>query len=383
MACPNVLSGQSFLTSLIEHVDCQARSIGFYGYGALADPGSPVALALTALLTVFVALFGIRLAFGQPMAGGTLTMEAARLGLVLTLATSWPAWRVVGYDLLIYGPKEVAQAIMGGAQLPGGRADLIARLQAVDNALASFGVFGSGRLGVATGDWFQLGLARNTFLVGTVASISIVKLASGVFLALAPLAAILFLFRLSTPIFIGWMRGMAALFFASITITLALAAELAILEPWMQNALQQRASGNQTLDAPTEAVAITLSFTIICFSLLALCIRLAFWPGSKHSNFRATFDRISVPSDLRANSTYKPSDTMGAEGRAQLLPASIQGTILREERIYGRHHSSIAQNPIPSGKLQPITAQQDRLGSSYRRNVRRGSTLARKRDRQE
>ena len=46
--CPRLSTGEAFLSTLLRHIDCQAQTIGADGYQALADPGSPFALALTA-----------------------------------------------------------------------------------------------------------------------------------------------------------------------------------------------------------------------------------------------------------------------------------------------------------------------------------------------
>ena len=59
--CTAPSSGSGFVSGALDFIDCQAQTIGEAGYQALAQPGSTVSLALTALLTIFVALFGVRL----------------------------------------------------------------------------------------------------------------------------------------------------------------------------------------------------------------------------------------------------------------------------------------------------------------------------------
>ena len=95
MACAPVQSGQRFVVQMIGHIDCQAQAIGAYGYGALSDPSSSIAIAFTGMMTLFVALFGLRLMLGQMQSGRDLVGDMLRIGIVLTLATSWPAWRVI------------------------------------------------------------------------------------------------------------------------------------------------------------------------------------------------------------------------------------------------------------------------------------------------
>lgn len=216
MTCPTLHTGQQFFAVTLAHLDCQAQTIGSYGYGALAEPGSPISLALTGLLTVFVAIFGLRLLTGQILGPRDLLGDVVRVGIALTIATSWPAWRIVGYGLLINGPDEIARTIGLGAALQGSSGDLAGRLQRVSEALAALNLYGSGRLGAATGDWFQLGLARGAFLTGTLVPLAIVRLMSGILLAIAPLAACFLLFDVSRSVFAGWARSLVMIFVASI-----------------------------------------------------------------------------------------------------------------------------------------------------------------------
>src|SRR5687767_5935772 len=101
MSCPAVLTGGEFLVQALAHLDCQAQTLGSFGFQSLAQVGSPAGLVLTALLTLFVAIYGIRLLFG-PGNGGSdeardLVNAVLKIGIVLTLAVSWPAWRTLAY----------------------------------------------------------------------------------------------------------------------------------------------------------------------------------------------------------------------------------------------------------------------------------------------
>ena len=389
MACPAVHSGENFLASALAHVDCQARAIGAYGYGALADPGSPVALALNGLLVIFVALFGVRLLTGHAGAGRDAVAGVLRIGVVLALATSWPAWRVLGYDLVINGPGELARAIGLAAQLPGARGDLAARLGAADEALFALNQWGAGRLaGISQGDWFQLGLARTAFLAGTLMPLALIRLVSGILLAIAPLVAGLMLFGITRPLFAGWVRGLAMCFLASLALTLVIGVELALLEPWLQDTLARRVGGEELLNAPSESLALTSAFALVALGAIAICARIAFHAAGT----RIALDRPWAAPDSPAWRHGTPL-LAGLASRAAEEPVShargvvqaISEGMRREERLAASPPRAALLAASQSGQEIPSAAQSapdrgEALGGSWRRAATRVSRAGQRRD---
>jgi type IV secretion system protein VirB6 len=294
MACPDVHTGQRFLADMLGQVDCQAQTIGAYGYGALADPGSVVSSALTVLLTMFIALLGLRLLVGERMGLRDLVGSALKLGIVLTLATSWPAWRTVGYDLVLQGPAEVAASVGLASGLPGSGGELTERLQSVDDDIVILTIYGSGRMtggrarsdtindsfrGTALADDQALGWGRVAFLGGVIAPTAAVRLGAGLLLALAPLMAALLLFGGTRDLFFGWLRGLGACAAGAVVLPLIYGVELAVMEPWAADAVAQRGSEVLTPSAPTELLVIGLAFAGVAFAVLALIARIAFFGG--------------------------------------------------------------------------------------------------------
>ncbi|HKT85349.1 MAG TPA: type IV secretion system protein [Novosphingobium sp.] len=386
MACPVVHTGQDFLASALAHIDCQAASIGAYGFGALASPGSPVSLALTSLLTVFVALFGIRLLLGHPMQSRDVVGDILKVGIVLTLATNWPAWRIIGYDLIIHGPSQIAQVIGAGAGLPGAAGDLADRLQNLDKGLAALGEFGSGRLGVAQGDWFQLGFARSAFLTGTLGPLALVRLTAGFLLAIAPLMAGLLLFGVTRGIFEGWARALVTTFLASMLLSVIYGAELALLEPWLEDALQQRANKEQVLDAPVEILVATLSFAVVALAGVFLIARLAFHRGASVPAVPRGFPERAEVAVSRGR-TKVLSGSGEEPSRALLVTHSVNENLRREERIAeimrveGRwsERSNSAPPPVLAAEATRHGGE-NALGSTWRRPSARASRASRRRD---
>lgn len=385
MACPAILSGQSFLASAIAYVDCQSQTIGSYGYGALSDPTSPVSLALAGLLTILVALFGLRLLLGYWVGRHDLAGDLLRVGIVLTIATSWPAWRVLGYNVVINGPGEVVQSLAGGSGLPG-PGELSARMQVIDQGLAALNTIGSGRLGAAVGDWLQLGLARNIFLAGALAPLALVRLSAGILLALAPLMAGLLLFGFSRSIFVGWAKGLVATFIGSVALALVQAVQLGLMEPWLQDALSRRQAGDQILDAPVEVLVMTLAFTFVSIGSLALAARIAFHPGGNALLSVATGSPAAERPTALAPRQVLARPESDSPARAQAVAYAVSETLRREVRDRELHRLAaltVDGQGIRDGN-QAATgrslAPEDALGGSYRRTSRRVSAAQLRRD---
>ena len=144
MACP-AINDAAYLSSVLAHVDCQALTLGESGYRALAQSGSIAGMLLGTALTLFVALFGYRLLLGETPGARDAVTAVVKVGIVLVLATSWPAFRTLAYDVALRGPAELAGAIGGPSGLPGSDGGLVPRLQLIDDELAELALIGSGR----------------------------------------------------------------------------------------------------------------------------------------------------------------------------------------------------------------------------------------------
>ncbi len=362
MACPAVGTGERFVAQMIAHIDCQAQGIGAYGYGALADPGSATIAALTGLFAIFAALLGYRLLFGAEVGSRDLVGEALRVGIVLTLATSWPAWRTLGYDVVMKGPAEVAAAIGGASSLPGAGGDLAARLQGADDGIAVLTVYGTGRnLGgtnrsntigdsfrsVAVTDLEGLSRGRFAFLAGTIGPLAIIRIGAGLLLALAPLMAGLLLFAGTRDVFFGWLRALGGLALGGVALSVVFGVELAILEPWLRSAIALRESEVLTPSAPTELSVITGAFALVSLALLALIARIVFFGGISLPGItlRSAPNLRDMPS-----STSRLALAVGGQAepsRAFLVAEAVSASLRREERASAR--SRVIGIPALSG----------------------------------
>jgi type IV secretion system protein VirB6 len=346
MPCPSVTTGNRFLSQTIAHIDCQAQAIGAYGYGALADPGSGVSIALTGLLTIFIAIFGYRLLLGEEMRARGLVGDMLKVGIVLTLATSWPAWRTLGYDVAMKAPGELAGSIAGASQLPGSAGDMVSRLQAVDDGIVILTVFGTGRTtggttrsdtigdrleGIAVTDREGLADGRMAYLAGILAPFALVRLGAGFLLALAPLMAGLLLFAGTRDLFFGWLRGLAALALGSAALSVLHGVQLAILEPWLRDALGLRASQVLTPSAPTELSVITFLFMIVSFALLFVIAKIFFFGGMGVSGLWAQVQNARTDGANAASPAISVASQRDAQPRALGIAQSVSQVFARAD----------------------------------------------------
>jgi type IV secretion system protein VirB6 len=391
--CPTPGTGTGFLSTTLAHLDCQAQTIGSAGYQALASSGSPVLSALTALLTIFVAIQGIPMLSGRVPSIADLSLSALKIGLVLLLATSWPAYRIIAYDLVLRGPAEVFGQVGSASALPGSGGGLVDRLQAVDDGILSLVAAGSGRFditsranpveGLAAGppavsDDIAFGLARTAYVGGIIGALGLLRILGGLLLAMGPVFAGCLLFGATRSVFAGWVRSLMATGLGSLATSLVLSVELAIVEPWLSTILAIRAQRIAAPYAPFELMAIALAFTVILCGALAACARLSFssgfalWARDRSADWIPQGRQdIAMPNSqqgLRQNELEAPSraylvaqSVMSLDERRQAngtdrLPAS--GERQQTERTPEQMRSGDAPSaPVPLGQTYQRTSR--------------------------
>lgn len=397
MACPSITTGNQFLVDTLSHLDCQAQTLGSFGFQSLAANGSPTSILLTALLTLFIALYGYRLLFSSSSDARDLMNSALKIGMVLTLALSWPAWRVLAYDTVLHGPAEVAASIMPST-MANPRASFSQRLQSIDTQVAAFTVMGTGRQNgkiidqsapggfraIALQDEAGFGWARPIFLASTIGSIAALRIAGGLLLALAPLFAGLLLFDLTRGLFVGWLRGLVLVALGSLGLTVLLSIQVTIMEPWLADVLNRRNLGYATPTAPTELLALVSAFGIATAALMTILGRVAF-----QTAWSAGRPVVAQLASVNSGPAYVAqalaiNGTNTGFSRASVLSESITATMRREElqaenqgqfQMPGRAPASgnLPQARQPAGSSTP-------LGSAYRRTTRRQIQSHQKRD---
>jgi type IV secretion system protein VirB6 len=405
--CQAPPNGAGFLSGVLNFIDCQTQTIGEIGYQALAQPGSAVSLALTALLTVFIAIFGLKLLLGRTPDFGEVIIAAIKAGIVLMLATSWAGYRVTVYDLVLKAPAELAATVGGSSSLPGAAGGLTQRLQGVDDAILVLIDSGSGRLDPAAiqqpdspgapplarapiADDIALGLGRVIYLSTVIGALGLVRLAAGLLLALAPVFAGLLLFEVTRGLFAGWARMLAALLLAAFAVSMILAVELAALEPWLAQVLSLRAARLITPAAPIELLVISLAFAVIAFGVIAISFRLAFAPTlSLLLNLPARFAKGELRSEASASSAERMTSRSAPEpSRAYAIAEAVASNQRREQQAVmagvGLAQAGVMAMRVPETIRERQAATPTvPLGQSYNRTARRVSTAATQRSRRQ
>lgn len=284
--CPALPAGAGFISSVTSYIDCQAQVLGSGAWQALAAPGSTLTVVLTGFLTIFIALVGYNLLLGRTMTVRSGTLAFVKIGAVFALATSWPAYRTLVYDLVTDGPSQLVAEIGPQSGAIGSDGTLLQRLDLTDQALAQLSILGVGNAPAGSYaqvppppfggfDAFALGGSRILFLLTAIAGLSLVRIVTGLMLALGPFFIAFLMFDSTRSLFEGWVRVLAGAALAAIGVAITLGLELGMMEPWLSNILARRMAGEALPTVATELFVLTCLFTIVVAAALIACARVA------------------------------------------------------------------------------------------------------------
>jgi type IV secretion system protein VirB6 len=383
MSCVAPQTGAGFLEATLFNLDCQAQTIGEAGYLALGIFGSPLSATLTLLITLFIALIGFRFLTNKPLALDEWIAAALKVGFVITLAASWPAYRTIVYDVVLKAPAELSTSIGRAAALPGSIGGLYARLQAVDNGIMTFVEAGSGRfdneaqqvegaIAPPVADSMAIGWAKTLYVSSLIGSFGILRLMGGLLLALAPFFAGFLLFDATRFLFSGWVRSLFAIALGSIGLAVVLGVKLAIIEPWLSQVLELRTAQIATVSAPFELLALSLAFSIVMLGVFILALRIGF-SVSVITKIQTGLERAaqnlynehqtSTASHMQMMNNYKE------QSRAQLIAQSLQHAEQRQMQSTNIRNDTLNMQgrglEIANAQIARETNENVPLGRSY------------------
>lgn len=296
--CPAFDPTAPYTGAVIAYANCHALSLGetaFRAFGA----GTPFGIALTGLLTIFVALVGYRMLLGAVPSLRESVLLALRLGVVLTLATQWPAYKTLVFDVVTGAPGELVAGGAGGEAADLSPASLAARIDRVNDALAALlappaapqpaaaqaqpgQVVTSapvaqppqpGTLPVTA--QFPVETAAVALTVSALGGLLSVTATMGLMLALGPLFILSLLFAWTRGLFLAWLRVLLGAMLAAVAVPLVLSLELGIVERQVV-LLVDLVRGNQPPGfLPLAIAATTLASAVVLVAVFAAVIRAA------------------------------------------------------------------------------------------------------------
>jgi type IV secretion system protein VirB6 len=281
IVCAAPASAGGLAVWLDQYLDCQARALGENGFQALV--GGPMLTGLlSGLVTIFVALIGYRLILGIVPDLRDGVVWAIRLGVVLALTTSWPAFQTLIYRVAVDAPVELAGVVIPAAGLPS--AGLHTRIQqAYDTMrLGATSVGPPAPDGATPQPVSRLGPGQpalpqtaSLLVVSTTGVVAALRLAVGFLLAVAPLALLGLLFDATLGLFSGWVRALAGAVLGVLAATLVTAIELVALESQLASLQAYHLGGVAGVMDPQALTTIVLLFALVMVVVVVAAARMA------------------------------------------------------------------------------------------------------------
>lgn len=283
MFCATPESDTAFIGSVLRFVDCEVQTIANRGYQAVSATSETYSVFFAGALTLFVAFWGYRMLLGHVPNVREGVVAACKIGVVMMLTTSWPAWQILVHDLALHAPAELYSQIGGSAELPGASGQLLSRLERVDADLANLAVAGVGQIAldervsplIGGFDPLALGSARILYLIGVFGAFVSTRLLATLCLALGPIFVACLLFDGTRGLFEGWVRLLLGATLGGFAATLLVGLEIALLEPWLNDLVLRRAGGGSIPRAPVELLVVTTVFGLALAVAILGMVRLA------------------------------------------------------------------------------------------------------------
>ena len=137
-ACAPIPGPPSLARDLLASTDCFIASKVEAGYAQLLGPGGGLSTALTIGLTLYVAVYGYRLAFGRAtLSLSDLVPRFVMIGLMLALVTNWPAYQRVVFNMVFDGPQAIAGLVMPRTGT-GSAGNVIVSMQTLFDAITDY-----------------------------------------------------------------------------------------------------------------------------------------------------------------------------------------------------------------------------------------------------
>jgi type IV secretion system protein VirB6 len=310
----------------------------------LAAPASTLSIVLTGFLTILIAVVGYDLLLGRTLSVREGMLAFVKIGAVFALATSWPTYRALVYDLVTDGPSQLVAEVGPQAGLVGSNGTLVQRLDLADQTLTQLAILGPGNPPrdaagdvppppFAGFDAFALGGSKILFELTAVASLGIVRIVTGLMLALGPFFIAFLMFESTRSLFEGWVRVLGGTALAAIGVSVALGLELALIEPWLGNVLARRMAGEALPAVAVELFVIVSLFSMIVVAAFYACTRIAraFRLAAPLHLVPVTAGQPRMAGEKRLFISASPAVVEGERSRAAAVAGILTATTRREQ----------------------------------------------------
>lgn len=364
------------VAAALSAVDCIASGVSEQAFNRLFGTDGQLALALTVLLGLYVAGFGISLMLGRSNLGvRALIPKMMTLGLVLTFATSFVAFSTVFYNIFIGGPDQIA-GILTGTSGESATAVFAQKLDVVFLAIQQ-----------ASGDTKDISafsppgmmwIGAMLLLLGTVGLLVTARIALALLLALGPIFVVLALFEGTRGLFTGWLKGLTMMALAPLfavlggSIMLEMAVPVLAALVAVPGQIDQQAAMAFFLIGAVHMALMLLSLKVAS-SMVAGWQVFGLVPDKERARSNDGPRPVPVPQPVGTaprNTNVAPSSATLAPRRTELGPlqtvvaandAGPAGTVSRETRVYATNGAGAQETP-----LNPATSRTRGIGNRFR-----------------
>ena len=355
--CALASSDLGVIRELLSTTRCNVGVFTEAGFRALTGPHSIFPLAVTMLLTIYVAVLGYRLLMGLGAPSlSEIPLIGLKIGTVLALTLNWTVFQTLVLDLSARAPTEMASAIVGPQFSP------LERLQTAYDQMRSDQVaFGklaqsdpqNANAAQAAG---ELSYATNALLAATGGLLAFATVVTGVLAMVGPIFLTLFLFESAGGLFAGWVRAITAAALVPMLCWITTIILLATIEPRLDALDQQKASA--TLDA---SEAIVTCFIVYVFAAAQFGLVIA--AGIVAIGFRLPVSRkASAPAPQATSVTVHAS--AGDTRVDQLVHALQRASVAHSSTA---HHATGSHTEAAPTTAPRASSRPERLGEDYRR----------------
>lgn len=371
--CPTSTQ-DGLVNGIVGTVDCYVRVMVQESYRELVGPDTWFAMALTGLLTIYIALLGYQILFGR---GGLrvtdLPLIAVKIGLILAFLTSWAAYQTVFFDLLFDGPRNILQALMSPLARMGSGFDgnVYAGLErAYADMSAAAGVYGgqaSANANILQGGPMLgsgiLWLSSIAMLLATVGIILAVKIILAFLLAIGPIFIGMFLFEQTRSLFDAWLRTTIAFALTPLAVNVFGAAMLLMLQPFLAELRTNALHGQFDM-----GVIITVGMVVAIFVLImTLAMRMT---AGLTAGFATSARRSAQPpADFAAGA-------VGARLQTAERAEQVAARLALGDRLGATTDQPASRRARESASaVAELTPVSQRLGQAYSRQPRPRPTV--------